>query len=239
MLIIAEIGINHNGNINLAHELIKQARENGADIAKFQFYDPAKIFGPNGSHPDEENYKFALRVQFDFEQARQLKQWCDYEGIELMASVFDEERFEWMETLGVNRYKIASRTVENKDVCRKILKTRKETFISLGLWRGRGVPYETDNAKYLYCVTKYPCAHTDVHMPSNFNTSDYCGFSDHTVGIETALVAIARGASVIEKHFTLNKGLEGPDHICSMIPEELNILAKYGRRIEQFVKLKQ
>ncbi|MBI2173956.1 MAG: N-acetylneuraminate synthase family protein [Candidatus Omnitrophica bacterium] len=82
MIIIAEIGINHNGNLNLAHELIRQAKLSGADIAKFQFYDPAKIFGPTGSHPNPEAYRHALTVQLSFEQAKQLKRWCDEEGIE-------------------------------------------------------------------------------------------------------------------------------------------------------------
>ena len=101
MIIIAEIGINHNGSIHLAHELIRQAKICGADIAKFQFYDPYKIFGPDGSYPDKKEFEFALKVQFDYEDAKMLKQFCEQEDIEFMASVFDVERFEWVESLGV------------------------------------------------------------------------------------------------------------------------------------------
>ena len=150
MVIIAEIGINHNGSIHLAHELIRQAKLCGADIAKFQFYDPDKIFGPKGTYPDKKNYEFALSVQFGFKQAKALKKWCDEEGIEFMASVFDLERFGWMEELKVKRYKIASRSVQDKELCGKILKTKKETFISLGFWAKKEVPYGYKNACLLY-----------------------------------------------------------------------------------------
>jgi len=239
MITIAEIGINHNGSINLAHELIRQAKFSGADIAKFQFYDPYKIFGPSGSHPDEKNLENALKVQFGFKEAKQVKKWCDEEKIEFLASVFDIERFEWMEKLEVDRYKIASRSVENKELCDKILATGKECFISLGMWTKKQVPYQKKNAQYLYCVSKYPCNYEDIQLPSSFDSSIYTGFSDHTLGIEAALVAVARGATVIEKHFTLNKGLEGPDHICSATPEELADLTHYSGLIEKFVHQKQ
>lgn len=236
MIIIAEIGINHNGNIHLAHELIREAKVSGADIAKFQFYDPEKIFGPKGSHPDEANYKFAMKIQFGFDEAKQLKKWCDEEGIEFCASVFDIERVEWMESLGMKRYKIASRSVEDRELCEKIFKTEKEAFISLGFWKDKGLPYDYKNAQYLYCVPKYPCEYKDIKMPKDFSSSMYNGYSDHLIGMAGVLSAIARGATVIEKHFTLHKGLEGPDHICSITPDELKIINQYGRQIEAFLK---
>lgn len=236
MIIIAEVGINHNGDINLAHELIRQAKINGAGIAKFQFYDPDKIFGPKGSHPSKDNWEFAKKVTFNFEQAGQLKAWCDEEEIEFMAAAFDEERFEWMESLGVKRHKIASRMVEQTKLCQRILDTGKETFISLGFWNGDGAPYAAANARYLYCVAKYPCQHADISLPVWFADSIYDGFSDHTIGIEMAMIAAARGASVIEKHFTLNKGLPGPDHICSMTPSELAVLSAQTRQIQKALR---
>ena len=235
MIIIAEIGINHNGNLHLAHEMIRQAKFAGADIAKFQFYDPDRIFGPKGSYPNKENYKFALTVQFDYEQVKKLKYWCDQEGIEFMATVTDEERFKWTEDLKVKRYKISSRMVIDKAFCSKILKTGKETFVSLGFWKGQRVPFKEKNVRYLYCVAKYPCQYEDLKMPVSFNSSFYSGFSDHTIGVEAALVAVARGAMVIEKHFTLNKGLAGPDHICSADPSELEALCRYSRLMENYL----
>jgi sialic acid synthase SpsE len=233
MIVIAEIGINHNGNIHLAHELIRQARIAGADIAKFQFYDPYKIFGPQGSHPNAEALAQALTVQFNFEDAKRLKGWCDEEGIEFMASVFDLERFEWTRALGVTRHKIASRAAQNDELCRRIFATGQDVFISIGFWEQPGVPYEEPNARYLYCVPKYPCDYSDIRLPASFADSVYEGFSDHTIGIEASLVAIGRGARIIEKHFTLNKGLAGPDHICSLTPDELSTLCQYGRLMEK------
>lgn len=233
MVIIAEIGINHNGNIHVAHELIRQARLAGADIAKFQFYDPHKIFGPNGSYPNAEALDQALTVQFGLEEATQLKAWCDEEGIEFMASVFDLERFGWTQLLGVRRHKIASRAVENIELCRRMLGTGQETFVSLGFWERAELPFSAPNVRYLYCVPKYPCEHSDIHLPASFRDSIYAGFSDHTIGIEASLVAVGRGATVIEKHFTLNKGLTGPDHVCSATPEELAALCRYARLMEK------
>lgn len=233
MIIIAEIGINHNGSIHLAHELIRQARQAGADVAKFQFYDPYKIFGPEGSYPNAEALAQALTVQFGFDEAKQLARLCEQEGIEFMASVFDLERFGWVEALGVKRHKIASRAVENTELCRQILATGKDAFISLGFWAGQGVPYTARNAHYLHCVPKYPCSLDDVALPAAFAGEPFVGFSDHTIGIEAALVAVARGATVIEKHFTLNKGLAGPDHICSATPSELADLCKYAHLMER------
>lgn len=233
MIIIAEIGINHNGSIHLAHELIRQARQCGADVAKFQFYDPYKIFGPDGSYPNAEALAQALTVQFGFDEAKELNRLCAQEGIEFMASVFDLERFGWVETLGVKRHKIASRAVENTELCRQMLATGKDTFVSLGFWNGAGVPYSGTNVRYLHCIPKYPCSLEDVQLPAAFAGKPYVGFSDHTIGIEAALVAVARGATVIEKHFTLNKGLAGPDHICSATPDELAHLCQYARRMER------
>ncbi len=233
MIVIAEIGINHNGNIDLAHELIRQAAIAGADIAKFQFYDPYKIFGPDGSHPNPEALAQALTVQFGREQAERLKGWCDEEGIEFMASVFDLERFEWTRELGVARHKIASRAVQNAELCQRILDTGQEAFVSLGFWEGDDVPFDAPNARYLYCVPKYPTEYGDLHLPQSFADSMYAGFSDHTIGIEAALVAVGRGARILEKHFTLNKGLPGPDHVCSATPQELTELCRLARLMEK------
>jgi N,N'-diacetyllegionaminate synthase len=233
MIIIAEIGINHNGSLQVAHELIRQARISGADIAKFQFYDPHKIFGPEGSYPNHEALAQALTVQFGFDEAKQLKSWCDQEGVEFMASVFDLERFGWTESLGVRRHKIASRSVQDTELCARILATGGETFMSLGFWPGAKVPYDAPNARYLYCVPKYPCPYEDLALPVSFAESIYEGFSDHTIGIEASLVAVGRGARIIEKHFTLNKGLPGPDHICSATPDELAELSRLSRLMEK------
>lgn len=236
MIIIAEIGINHNGRLELAHELIRQAKIAGADVAKFQFYDPYKIFGPAGSYPNAEALAQALTVQFGYDDAKQLKAWCDQEGIEFMASVFDLERFEWTQSLGVRRHKIASRAAQDRELCERMLATGQETFVSLGFWTEPGVPYAAPNARYLYCVPKYPCPYEALDLPRAFSETVYAGFSDHTIGIEASLVAVGRGARIIEKHFTLNKGLPGPDHICSATPDELTELVRLSRLMEKLTR---
>jgi N,N'-diacetyllegionaminate synthase len=241
--IIAEIGINHNGSMAMAKELIRQAAIAGADVAKFQAYSVDALFGPSGEDPNEEIYKGVKPLEFNKEQFKELKSSCDEEGIEFMCSVFDDERLQWMEDLGVKRHKIASRTSKlTRGLAEKIVATGKDCFMSLGFnskpLSDMNIAKNKDvyNVKYLYCVAKYPTMYSELEIPKDFSKSLYTGFSDHSLGIEASLVAIARGAQVIEKHFTLNKGLPGFDHVCSMTPDELKDLVSYARRMEKVLK---
>ena len=236
-IIIAEIGINHNGNMNLAHEMIRQAALCGADVAKFQAYSVDALFGPDGEDPNEEIHAGVKLLEFNQEQFAQIKRWCAEEGIEFMCSVFDEERFEWMEELKVEKYKIASRVSKlNPNLARKIVDTAKECYMSLGFGAKR-LDLVSDSLHYMYCVSEYPTEYSNIRVPITFNggAQDYYGFSDHTLGIGASLVAIGRGAKVIEKHFTLNKAAEGFDHVCSIDPFELSDLVKYAREMEKVV----
>ena len=125
MKIIAEIGINHNGDFRYMQELIRQAAVGGADYAKFQLYDSVRVFG-------DESRK---RNEFTFDQVQQLSAICQFYGIEFLASVFDEEKVQWCERLGMRAYKIASRTVvKEPELCEQILELKKLTFVSLGFW---------------------------------------------------------------------------------------------------------
>lgn len=241
VLIIMDIGINHDGNMNLAHELIRQAAINGADIAKFQAYSVEKLFGPQGEDPNPDINKCVRPMEFNKDQFAQLKEWCDEEGIEFMCSVFDEERLGWMEDLGVKRHKIASRVSKlNQDLAKKIIATGKETFVSYG-FGGQNLKY--DNVKQLWCVSKYPTEYSDLNIPEKFvglstDAEEDCwfGVSDHSLGIESCLVAIGRGAMVVEKHFTLDKSAKGFDHICSITPNELQDLSKYAKLMSKVVR---
>jgi N-acetylneuraminate synthase/N,N'-diacetyllegionaminate synthase len=223
--IIAEIGQNHNGDMGLAKELIYAAKENGADVAKFQLYDVDSIF-----QPDFRWYAAAKQAELNKEQVLELAATCRLAEIEFMASVFDVERVAWCEEIGVRRYKIASRSVRNQPLLRAVALTGKDVIVSLGMWEGRGFPVISSRARvdYLYCVAKYPTAPEDL----DFASIDFCrysGFSDHTIGINAALVAIARGARIIEKHFTLDRNMPGPDHAGSMEPHELASLCQYAK----------
>lgn len=239
VFIIAEIGINHNGNMNLAHELIRQAAMCGADAAKFQAYSVDALFGPNGEDPNPEIHAGVKPLEFNKEQFAQIKEWCDEEKIEFMCSVFDDERFEWMEDLGVQRHKIASRVSKlNRPLAEKMIATGKECFMSLGFGSkmfNEDNPVVRSNVGYLYCVSEYPTEYSSLDMPTQFSKDVFYGFSDHTLGIGASLVAIGRGAKVIEKHFTLNKAAEGFDHICSITPDELADLVKYAKEMEKAI----
>ena len=190
MKFIAEIGLNHNGNFDLIFELIKQAKYAGADIAKFQ------CGWRQGT--DELNHMNPERLQ-------KIKKWCDYFDIEFMTSVFTNEAYELVKNLSPKRYKIASRTViDQPDLVKKISKAEEEIIISLGMWKDHSRlpldPKEYSNIKYLWCKSLYPTHPWDLEdFPKDFKSSIYFGYSDHSIGIETCLLAIARGAQIIEK----------------------------------------
>lgn len=222
--IIAEIGQNHNGDMAIAKELIYAAKENGADVAKFQFYDVDSIFTP-----DFRWYAAAKQAEVNRDQAFELAAACDHAAIEFMASVFDVERVSWCEAIGMRRYKIASRSVRNRGLLEAVGATEKELIVSLGMWDSPHFPQVPTRARvsYLYCVAKYPTSFSDLHF-ENIDFDRYDGFSDHTIGNEAALIAMARGARIIEKHFTLDKNMAGPDHSGSMEPQELRSLRQFA-----------
>lgn len=213
--------------MGVIREMIRQASLNGADVAKFQLYDGMALLGS-----DRWNY-----LQLTEAQTEQIKAWCDQDDVEFMASVFDRERLHWCEKLGVRRHKIASRTVTGDPaLCEAILATGKETIVSLGSWAGPGKPFgDSPQIRYLYCKAKYPAFLEDLtDFPASFETAGLAGYSDHTLGTEVALLAIARGAGLIEKHFTLDKTRGSPTekgHVGSMLPAELNDLRRVGERL--------
>lgn len=239
MKIAAEVGINHNGDMNLCHELIRQAAINGADLVKFQLYEPRILF-KDEPHLIEE----AQRCQFTQEQFKRVLQWCSEENIEPFFSVFDTDRLEWTEKENISIYKLASRSIKKTPEFSKIIcDLGKETYVSLGmssLEEGRCLLGEYENVKFLYCKSLYPAEYSDyADQPKDYQKSFYHGISDHTYGIETSLVAIARGADFVEKHFTLSKTMEGSDHKCSITPEELRQLSMFGKQMAKVIKIER
>jgi sialic acid synthase SpsE len=226
MLFVAEIGMNHDGNFNLAYELIRQAKWAGADVAKFQFGWRNK--------PDEINH-------IDDDRAQQLRSWCDYWEIEMMASLITEEAFELSRRIGLGRYKIASRTViDNPELCQKILAEGRETYVSLGMWDGPAFPFgpPSDRLRYIYCRSKYPTFPQDLAgLPASFSPASWYGYSDHQHGTEACLLAIARGAAYIEKHLTLNRTSSViRDHVLSATPPEFAELTRHGGALARLVR---
>jgi N,N'-diacetyllegionaminate synthase len=225
MLFVAEIGMNHDGNFDLAYELIRQARQAGADIAKFQFGWRDK--------PGEIN-------QIDEARARQLRDWCGYWGIEMMASLMTREAFEMARRVGFARYKIASRTaLDNPELCRAIIAERHETFVSLGMSEAGTFPFgpPSERLRYIYCRSKYPSYPADLRaFPESFSENGWYGYSDHQHGVEACLLAVARGAQYIEKHFTLNRTSQViRDHVLSATPPEFSELTRHGDALSRLV----
>lgn len=225
MRFIAEIGLNHNGNFALAYEMIKQAKLAGADIAKFQL-------GWRGKE-GELNH-------INDETLHKLKKWCDYFEIGFMVSIFTPEAYEMAKSINFNTYKIASRTVKDDlSLVKEIVDAGKETIISLGMWERDELPFNKENVKYLWCKSKYPSEPWDLlDFPKNFSQSVYAGYSDHTIGIELPLMAVMRGAQIIEKHFTLDKSnITIRDHALSATPEEFKTMVSIGRDIYKKLQL--
>jgi sialic acid synthase SpsE len=225
MEIIAEIGQNHNGDLNLAKEMIHAAKENGAEVAKFQLFD-AKVLFPKENNPW---YQHNLNAELSREEAESLYEHCTETGIEFMASAFDEERVGWLEAMGVKRHKLASRSIAENNLITALEQTRKPLLVSLGHWQSENLPEirSQGGVQFLHCISEYPTPLEKVNLSSIDFYGPIKGFSDHTIGISSSIAALARGASIVEKHFTMDKNMDGPDHSCSITPKELARLCEF------------
>ena len=230
MEIIAEIGQNHNGDMQLARRLIAEAKAAGADVAKFQVYEARALFPKQ----DNEWFDYNCHTELGRADVEMLAAECERVGIEFMASVFDVERVPWLEGVGMRRYKIASRSVRDRALLDAVAGTGKAMIVSLGMWNEPGFPeiHTSGVVEYLYCIAKYPTPLSELHLGA-VNFSCYAGFSDHTVGIEAAMIALSRGARIVEKHFTVDKAMFGPDHSGSMTPSELAALCQFRDALAQ------
>jgi len=222
LIICAEIGHNWGRDMNMAKDLIWKAKDCGADIAKFQLYDIDKIKQPHESH-----YQELKDSQLTKEQITELAAECKVADIEFLASAFDIERLGWLEEIGVKRHKLASRSINDRELITAMEKTGKPIIASLGNWKGEGLP-KIKNAQFLYCLTRHQIEDNGVQdFPEKFDK--LAGFSDHTIGMDYAKLAIDRGAQIIEKHFTFNRNLAGCDQAASMTPKQLEDLINYEK----------
>ena len=226
MIFISEIGLNYNANFLNCEKLIQKSKWAGADIAKFQL-------GWKGKK-DEINH-------LDYERVSQLFKWSEKYEIEIMFSIFNNEALEMIKKFPVKRFKIASRTLlDEPNLCEEIISLNKETFVSLGMWQDKtNLPYKNNNIKYLWCKSSYPTSDEELKLlPKSFLNKEIVGYSDHSVGIESALIAITRGAQIIEKHFTLNKRSNFiRDHALSAEPDDFKQLTILGKEISKKVNL--
>jgi len=217
--IISEIHPQFMGSMNELKRMILQSKLGGADYVKVQLYSSKKLF----NNLDREYLEITKN------DLKEINNFSNNHGIELSASIFDEEKLDWCEELNFNTYKIASRTlVDNIKLCEKIISTKKNIIISLGMYdyKKLGKPFDETNISYLYCISKYPTSLEEIDMP-DFDDSFFRGFSDHTIGISSCIYAVSRGAKIIEKHFSNSKNLNvltQQAHTCSMDLSELNLL---------------
>ena len=230
MEIIVDLCNQHYGDVQEIKRMILSSFVSGADVIKIQIMDSTKFFGDNSR-----KYR-----DLSFDQTKEVCLFCESLGIEFMASVFDEEKLEWIQELGVKRHKIPSKMAfHNHSLCNKILKDNKETIISTGLNKPGEFPFGFDsNIKYCFCVPKYPTFLYDEalkKMPKKFSIEGYYGYSDHTIGIAAPLEAHLRGAKILEKHFTNNmmaQNIYESAHLCSFDAESLKRFRKLTKELD-------
>jgi len=215
-MIVAEIGQNFIGDMELAKHLIRLAYENGADLAKFQLYNHQRLYGGTD----------IADVELSKEDAFELFKFGEETGIEVFFSIFDLARFKWCEKMGVRRYKIPSSQNQNMPLIEAVMETEKETMISARSWDEAGV---TINRKLLYCIPDYPVSPSSLKFSDINFTVLFDGYSDHTIGLQACMVAISMGAKIIEKHFAIDHHT-GVDALWSMTPDELRQLRNFYDR---------
>ena len=256
VLIIAEAGINHNGDIRLAKDMVNTAYEAGADIIKFQTFKAEKVisrFAPKADYQltttnkDETQLEMAKKLELSYDNFRELFDYCNKVGIMFMSTPFDSESLYFLEELGQKYTKIPSGEVTNLPYLRKIGELNKKIIMSTGMMKLNEIGLTLDilnssgtdnnNITLLHCNTEYPTPMEDVNLNAMATMHEELGvdvgYSDHTTGIEIPIAAVALGACVIEKHITLDRGLPGPDHNASLIPDEFKAMVSSIRNIEK------
>ena len=255
VFVIAEAGVNHGGNMDLAFQLIDIAAAAGADAVKFQAFRTENLilenvekaeYQKNTTSNTESQFSMLKKLELSRKQYSDLKEYCAKKGILFLITPFDEGSLTELEELGVQAYKIASTDATNLPFLKKVAKTGKPIFFSTGMCFIEEVDAaltemaaHNKNIVLLQCTANYPIDDTEpnLNVITTFkNRYDVLvGYSDHTVGIGAAPFAIPFGAVVLEKHFTIDKSLEGPDHLASLSPEELKSFVVQVRQVEKYI----
>ncbi|MDC3200283.1 N-acetylneuraminate synthase [Porticoccaceae bacterium] len=255
VLIIAEAGVNHNGDLALAKKLIDAAADAGADLVKFQTFSADRLVTQQAKKADyqslttgnaESHHQMLTRLELSAEIHLELIDYCAARNIEFFSTGFDIQSVDLLISLGINHFKIPSGEITNLPYLRHIGQFSKFIILSTGMSGLGEIEAAIDVLEkagtkrslitVLHCTTEYPTPMAEVNLlamksiQSAFGVA--VGYSDHTAGIEVAIAAAALGATVIEKHFTLNKNLPGPDHKASLEPDELKTMVSAIRNIE-------
>lgn len=257
VLIIAEAGVNHNADINIAKKLIDVAKEAGADIVKFQTAVPELVMTEqaekavyqidNTGIASESQLDMAKKIHLPLEAYRELLDYSNSVGIKFLSTPFDHVSIDYLYNLGLDIFKIPSGEITNLPYLQAIGKMKTNVILSTGMSTLDEIGAALDvlitegtikeNITVLHCNTDYPTKMTDVNLKAMLTIGETfgvkIGYSDHTLGIEVPVAAVAIGAVVIEKHFTLDRAMDGPDHLASLEPNELKLMVDSIRNIEK------
>lgn len=253
VFIIAEAGVNHNGSLELAKKLVDAAKEAGADCVKFQTFVSKNIVSKNAvkaeyqkqqTEPEESQQDMLKKLELSFDEFVELNEYCKSKSIEFMSTAFDFDSIDFLDGLEMGTWKIPSGDITNLPYLIKIANLNKPVILSTGMSTMEDIRSAIKALKengaaeltVLHCTTEYPTPFEDVNLRAmNTIKEEFgvkVGYSDHTKGIEVPIAAVALGATVIEKHFTLDRNMEGPDHKASLEPNELKAMVDSIRHIE-------
>lgn len=255
VVIIAEAGVNHNGSLEMACRLADEAKRAGADYVKFQTGIPENVISVRAEQAEyqkhntgtsESQLDMVRKIMLRPDDFKSLKEYCDSIGIRFLSTPFDLDSIDILKPLEMDLWKIPSGEITNLPYLRKIASMGQPVVMSTGMSRlgevddAVGVLLDgdltLDMITLLHCNTEYPTPYTDVNLRAMLTLRDAIGcrvgYSDHTLGIEVPVAAVAMGAEVIEKHFTLDKTLPGPDHVASLEPAELKAMVSAIRHTE-------
>lgn len=253
VLIIAEAGVNHNGSLVIAKKLVDEARAAGVDCIKFQTFKSENVVSKYAAKADyqimntntnEKQLEMLKQLELSFDDFSELIEYCKLREILFLSTAFDFDSIDFLAGLNLNIWKIPSGEITNLPYLIRIAKMCKPVILSTGMSTLDEVSKAVevlksngcDEITILHCTSEYPAPYKDVNLKAmselrqKFNYP--VGYSDHTKGIEIAIAAVALGAIVIEKHFTLNKNMDGPDHKASLEPHELKAMVQAIRNVE-------
>ena len=256
MIIIAEAGVNHNGSIDLAKRMIDKAVDAGVDYVKFQTFKAEKLvsiyaekadYQKETTNVNESQFEMIKKLELDITSHKNLIKYCNKKGIRFLSTPFDNDSIDLLFDLGVDLFKIGSGELTNFPYLRKIATKCLPVILSTGMSNLSEVEQalevlldnglKREQITLLHANTEYPTPFNDVNLKAMLTLKEAfkvnVGYSDHTLGIEVPIAAISLGATVIEKHFTLDKTMEGPDHKASLEPYELKAMVKAIRNIEK------
>lgn len=256
-LIIAEAGVNHNGSMQIAKQLIDKAVEAGVDIIKFQTFKSEKLVSKAAKQAEyqqrnigkkgEGQLAMLKKLELSQQDHEELIAYCNEKGIRFFSTAFDMDSIDYLHSLNMGLWKIPSGEITNYPYLRKIAQYHEPVILSTGMCELSDIEatvkvllefgVQKEQITILHCNTEYPTPFQDVNLKAMLEIGEkfgvQIGYSDHTKGIEVPIAAVALGASVIEKHFTLDKNMEGPDHKASLEPDELKAMVSAIRNIEQ------